>query len=159
MQHYIKPIFIYLLIIFFMYVILLQETIIEGRSVAARIRDRLKKAANTVGDAARDAADKAREAAERAAAEAERIAREAAAAAQRILEAAIKAILDGILSSVTSIDRNFTLASQKLSEITNKSDNLEKDVNAQLGVVNSANSGSYSGANSGSYSGASSATQ
>ena len=124
MHHYVTTIIIYFLIVFFMYVILVRETIIEGRSWQARARDKLRGAANSVGDAAREAADKAREAADKARAAAEEVARKAAAAAAALAAKLLDKALEKLMNGVTGIAVIFSSANQMLSKLDKDTSNI-----------------------------------
>ena len=107
-----------------MYVILVRETIIEGRSWQARARDKLRGAANSVGDAAREAADKAREAADKARAAAEEVARKAAAAAAALAAKLLDKALEKLMNGVTGIAVIFSSANQMLSKLDKDTSNI-----------------------------------
>ena len=144
MLHNIKNIIIYCLILFFMYVILLRGTFIEGKKGLG-----IKKTVNTVGNTVEntfdDGVDFAQQEVEQAAAETKRIAEQAAAEAKRIAElaaaeaaaAALKLLdeaFDKLLKKVTGIATLFSSANQDLSNVVNTAANFEQV------IVNSTNS-------------------
>ena len=120
MHHYIKPIFIYFLIIFFMYVILLQETGVEGLfgiKGTPNVKKETKKAINYLEDSTTASYNNIKDTATQ-------ITEDVIGAVTGILGGA----LDDLFRSVGSLNSTFRSADQNLSNTSNISANFEKDV-------------------------------
>ena len=126
MLYNIKNVILFILILFFMYIILLRETIIEGGFKKA-VKKTSDKAENVV-DKAENVVDKAENvvdnASEKVANVSTQVVEDVGGLATRILDEAF----DGLIIGVDKIYAIFDSAEKALTNVSNKSSNFKADV-------------------------------